>query len=81
MKLGKLICCVFSCAIALKMAVSFLSFVLILGFSQAESTMQKRGRLCIFSWFLSQAKQGGRSEYRNVNLTLLKIKIDMNFCV
>lgn len=29
----------------------------------------------------SQAKQGGRSEYRNVNLTLLKVKIDMRFCI
>lgn len=80
-KLVKFICCIFSCASALELFCK-LSFCLSLVLVRLKSAM-KTEEDCVFSWFSFQAKQGGRSEYRNVNLTLLKIKIkfDVMFCV
>lgn len=69
MKLGELICCIFSCASALKMAVSFLNFVLTLGFFRLKVPCKKEEDCAYF--LSSHSRQNKEAEVNTAMLTKL----------
>lgn len=67
MELEELICCVFSCASALKMTVSFLSFVLILGLFRLKVPCKKEEDCAYFLG--SHSRQNKEAEVNTEMLT------------